>query len=193
MNLLPTQTKYELTFFTKIKTHTWLRKIQCSYCTEYACPSLQKTGRKRFRFFLASYDSCISTSHLSLSFVDTATGLGMNIESSQAYTNYIYDDATAENKRGDIRDVYFMTRRCSDATCTTYPDSEGAYVSSVTVSDGWATDTTYGTTATSLNSLSKIPMYVFKDGTDHHSHCGKLTLVAAKPGTYTINAFIKYC
>ena len=185
--LLPTQAEFNLTFYYQNVDPTlgyensmfhFLRNMSVqfsNYCSNNVAYAVSST----------SYDSCKSTSQsFSLSFLDSVTGAGMPVTGTQIASLIVNSDT-----RPASTDVYFMTRRCSDATCNTYSDSEGAYVSSVTVSDSWTTDTTYATTATSLNTLSKIPMYLFSNGIAHPFTFRKLTLVAAKAGTYVISAF----
>jgi LPXTG-site transpeptidase (sortase) family protein len=137
-----------------------------------------------------AYDSCkAKRQSFSFSFVDPATGDGLDVSSSEAGAWIVDNPADRETTK---HNVYFMIRRCLDAACTTNISNDGAYVSSVTVSDGWETDKTYGVSATGGNMWSKTTMYTFENTTSTPSHpfrLRRITVVAEKPGTYIINAF----
>ncbi len=136
-----------------------------------------------------AYDPCKATRQsFSFSFVDPGTGLGLDVSSSEAgVAGWIVNEPS--RPESTKHNVIFMTRRCSDAACTSYLSNDGAYVSSVIVSDGWSSDTTYPATYAADNRWSRIPMYTFFNGLTHPFRLKHVTLVAEKPGTYIINAF----
>lgn len=121
--------------------------------------------------------------------IDIATTSGVKLNCG---TKGEQCDVLQSTQDVDLKDFYFITRKCVNAACD-YLTSTSAYPASITMTDGGGYSRSYsnGGRAGGVGTISRFRMRPYYDTGRPFAITGA-TLAAAEPGTYAIYAFVNY-